>query len=180
MTRGVRLWAFRLLAAGALTGFWVRGAASDLLWGVTHHWTATAGRASFPVPIGWREVMSPAGQHTIELRNTVRELLEPRRPDRILIQEAPSPFDPVEMAQRWEQLETERMIPGERLEPTPKDPFLRSHYRCGNVKRSANGRVTLTCFDQRGRWIVSLRGREQGIADLSKIMQGVSESAAVW
>ena len=75
------------------------------------------------------------------------------------------------MAQRWERLETRSMIPGDRLEPTPTDAFLREHYRCSDIKRSRDGRITLACFDREGRWVLTLRGRDSGVQDLSTIME---------
>ena len=146
----------------------------DLWWGVTHHWTARAFDESFKLPLGWREMRTPAGQRTLELQNAVQTLHLFGLPEEISIRQPDGGFDAVEMAQRWERLETRFMIPGDRLEPTPKDTFLREHYRCSDIKRSLDGRVSLACFDRDGRWVITLRGRDSGIHDLSVIMQSAT------
>ena len=162
------------LAVICLAGLF-RRAIPDVWWGVTHRGTVAYGEERFRVPLGWRPEETAGEEHTIALRNKLREVLWSRGADQIVIREAQSAFDPVEMAQRWERLETRFMIPGDRLEPTPKDAFLREHYRCSDIKRSREGRVSLACFDKEGRWVVSLRGDEQGIADMSAIMRSVSD-----
>ena len=148
--------------------------APDLWWGVTHQWTASVFDESFTLPMGWRAVASPAGEHTLELRCEMRALRLFGPPQEISIRQLTGGFDAVEMAQRWERLETRSMIPGDRLEPTPRDTFLREHYRCSDIKRSRDGRITLACFDRDGRWVITLRGRDSGIHDLSAIMQSAS------
>ena len=111
-------------------------------------------------------------------RDTAGELLAVPFADRISIREAQAPFDPVEMAQRWERVQTHSMTPGDRLEPTPKDAFLQRRYLCADIMRERNGRIRIHCFDKAGRWQASLWGREQGISDLSAILQSVESSGS--
>jgi hypothetical protein len=162
-----------LVSVLAVTVFGVllRPVGSDLWWGFTHHWTAAANGERVRLPFGWRQQETPAGTHTIDLRNALRGALVFRSPDRISVRELQTRFDPEEMVVRWQRLQTRFLIPGDRLEPTPNNWFLRDHYRCPEVKRSADGRVHLTCFDRGGRWVVSVEGGAHGIADLSQIAQ---------
>ena len=147
---------------------------SDLWWDATHRCTASYEQYLFRIPLGWRQREVPAGLHRVELRNASREVLRFRQPDRIDIREAQVPFNAGEAVLGWERFQTQTLVPGERLEPTPKNPFLLKHYRCSNVERSPDQRIILTCFDREGQWIVSYRGRQVGIQDLSAIMQSVS------
>ena len=149
----------------------------DVVWGVTHHFRASNGAVSVELPWGWRQDELKGSQHRLVLRNSLREVLRFRAPDEITLRDFETHFDAVEMAQQWERLETRRMVPGERLEPTPKDSFLRANYRCADIKRSADLRITLTCFDLAGRWVVSLQGRSRSIRDLSAIMQSAQPTA---
>ena len=150
-----------------------RGSVSDVCWGLSHGWTMSHGSGSFRVPFGWRPEELPPGQRGIVLRNRLR-VWPGRVPDRIQIYEAQEPFDAEEMAVRWQRLETPRMTPGDRLEPTPADAFLRDKYRCTDVLRSRDGRVNVTCFDRAGRWVGTLRGDEGEILDLSKTLRSLA------
>ena len=175
-----RAWPLALVAGGLLAigcfSALFYGAVADLCWGVTHGWHVSYDDLSFRAPFGWRQEGGPGKQHALALRNVVRGVPIRRRPDRIVIHEAQNRFDAEEMAVRWQRLETQRMTPGDRLEPTPTDPFLQDHYRCSDVLRSRYGQVNVTCFDRNGRWIVSLRGEQRGIADVSTIMQRIGTS----
>ncbi len=151
-------------------------AAADLCWGVTHGWRVVYGDVSLRAPFGWRQERTLAEPHALALRNFLRAVPWNQRPDRILIHEAQDRFLAEEMAVRWQRLETQRLTPGDRLEPAPTDPFLQEHYRCSNVLRSRDGPVSVTCFDRGGRWIVSLRGGPREIADLSELMQSIASS----
>ncbi len=165
-----------LLVCIPLGALYFRGAASDLLWGITHHWTTSINGVDIRLPFGWRKEQAPADQHTIKLRNSLRELPEVQVADIISIREAQAPFDPVEMAQQSERSQTHFMTPGDRLEPTPKDAFLQDHYLCSDIMRERGGLIRVDCFDKAGRWQASLRGRDQGITDMSVILRSVGGS----
>ena len=166
-----------LIMLSFLTAFFHR-AVGDLGWGVTHGWRVVYRDLSFMAPFGWRQTSLPAEQNALTLRNTLRGVPTSRRADRIFVREAQRRFDAEEMAVRWQRLETQRMTPGDRLEPTPTDPFLQEHYRCSDVLRSRDGQVNVTCFDRDGRWIVSLRGEPRDIEDLSMIMRHLGLNGA--
>ena len=152
--------------------------ASDLWWGWGHHWTVAWEGERFHLPVGWRENGTPAGQHTLELRDAAREVLRLRSPDRITIFESQAAFDAEEMVVRWQRLQTRLMMPGETLEPAPRNGFLRQQYACADIKRSFDGEIVVTCFDKGGRWAISLRGRQEGVRDMAEIMESVTPDAA--
>ena len=150
----------------------------DLWWGVTHDWRASCFGVTVELPVGWRQVDRQDGKQRVDLRNAVAEVLSLRPPDEISLWESPIAFDPVEEAQRWERLGTRLMIPGDRLEPTPKDAFLLDHARCSDVKRSADGRINFACFDRAGRWVAVFVGRERRAKDLSRIIESAPPTTA--
>ena len=128
-----------LLLLGVLTLFY--RPLSDMAWDVKHHFTATDGSASVELPWGWRQDETKGSEHRIVLSNSLREVFRFRAPDEITLRDLKTRFDAVEMAQEWERFEIRRMIPGDRLEPTPKNGFLRTNYRCADIKRSADRQI---------------------------------------
>ena len=158
--------------------FAFRLALGDLWWGVRHHWRASCFGVMVELPVGWRKVDRPDRQQRVDLRNALAEVLSRRASDEISLWQSPIAFDPVEEAQRWERLGTRLMVPGDRLEPTPKDPFLLDHARCSDVKRSADDRISFACFDRAGRWVAVFDGRQQGTKDFVTIIQTVLPTSA--
>jgi hypothetical protein len=175
--REIRTAPFRLVTGGVLVALVLLGlffqVGPDLLWGVTHHWTATWGGEGFRVPFGWRQQETSAGQHTIELRDSMHWGLSLSRPDRIRLRASDRTFDAGDMVIRWQRIQTRLMTPGDTLEPTPTDEFLTRHYRCSEILRSRGGEISVNCFDREGRWAVSARGNRGIVHDLSAVLKNL-------
>ena len=178
--RRIGRWLLTLGAGCGLLALFLIGllvqATPDLLWGVTHHWTAEYEGRRFRVPFGWRQQETPTDEHAIELRKTLHWGLGGSRPEMIDLRVSDRPFHATEVAAKWEQIQTHRMTPGETLEPTPTDEFLLSHYRCSDVLRARSGEISLRCFDRRGRWLVSALGHDAVIHDLAAVLRELPPS----
>ena len=181
--RGWQAWAWGFLAGVTLLVALVLslGPVADLRWAWARHGTVALGPTNLRVPFGWRSVEPDEKGHggneaELLLRRGRWGWVWGRTVDEINLREARGGFDPVDMAQRWDRAETQSMIPGDRLEPTPAAPFLREHYRCSDAKRAEDGTISFGCFEREARWAVWYRGRRGGVRDLVTILASARDA----
>ncbi len=175
-----RRWVWGALTTVVLLLMLGVGAVEGLQWGWARHGTVSFAGSKLRVPIGWRRAEPRDGGDDGEL------LLRRGRwiwrwggaVDEISLRAARGGFDPVDLAQRWDEAETRSMIPGDRLEPTPAEPYLREHYRCSDAKRAEDGTISFGCFEREGRWAVWYRGGRGGVRDLVTILKSATAAGA--
>ena len=180
--RGWRAWLWGSLAGVTLLIALVLslGPMADLRWNRAQPGTVSLGGSTLRVPFGWRRAEPGDGgdEAALLLQRGRWNWSWGRSVDEISLRAARGGFDPVDLAQRWDEAETRSMIPGDRLEPTPAEPYLRVHYRCSDAKRAEDGTISFGCFEREGRWAVWYRGRRGGVRDLVTMLMSATDAGA--